>query len=121
MAKSKTMDPKMMERIAERFRLLGDPLRLSLLHALADGELTVAELTYKVGSAQANVSKHLQMLLRAGVVSRRKEGLFVYYRVTDRRVFDLCDVVCGSVTDFLKGELSAMQGSASPRRRRTGV
>ena len=64
--------------VAERFRVLSDPLRLRLLNALSAGEKSVAELVDATGASQANVSKHLGVLARAGLVSRRKAGLYVY-------------------------------------------
>jgi ArsR family transcriptional regulator len=106
----KSMNEKTLELVAERFRLLADPMRLRLLNALAEGEMSVAELVTTIGAAQANVSKHLQMLHRAGFVHRRKEGLRVFYSVADPRVFEICDVVCGSLAEQLENELSAIQG-----------
>lgn len=67
----------------------------------------MADLVAATGATQANVSKHLQLMLRGGVVQRRREGLFVYYSIRDSRVFELCDLVCGSLTDHLTRELSS--------------
>jgi len=108
------------ELVAERFRLLGDPLRLRLLRILSQGEHSVAELVAASATTQANVSKHLQLMLRAGIVKRRKEGLHGYYSIADPTVFELCDVVCGSLSARLAGQLATMPpaGRPSPRRRR---
>ena len=105
--------------VAERFRILGDPSRLRLLQVLGEGECSVAELTERCGATQANVSKHLGVLLRGGLLARRKEGLHVYYRVADAGVFRLCDLVCGSLQDRLTRDLSELRRTAG-RRRRTG-
>ena len=105
--------------VAERFRILGDPSRLRLLQVLGDGERSVAELTERCGANQANVSKHLGVLLRGGLLARRKEGLHVYYRVADPGVFRLCDLVCGSLQDRLTRDLSDLRRAAG-RRRRSG-
>jgi DNA-binding transcriptional ArsR family regulator len=110
----KTMNEKTLSLIAERFRILADPVRLRLLHTLGNGEMPVTELVRSTGAAQANVSKHLQLLLRAGLVTRRKEGLHVYYAVADPSVFQICDVVCGSLADHLRRELSIL----GPRRKK---
>ncbi len=83
--------------IAERFRVLGEPLRIRLLDALRDGDRTVGELTDVLGSSQQNVSKHLGVLHQAGLIDRTKEGTFVRYAITDPWVFELCDLVCGSL------------------------
>jgi DNA-binding transcriptional ArsR family regulator len=83
--------------LAERFRALGEPTRIKLLERLREGEATVLELTELVGTTPQNVSKHLGVLQRTGIVARRKEGNFVYYRVADETVFRLCELVCGGV------------------------
>lgn len=85
------------ERIAERFRVLGEPLRITLLDALREGDATVRELQDATGASQQNVSKHLGMLLRAGIVGRRKEGNFSVYSIADPAVFSLCEEVCGGL------------------------
>ena len=81
--------------VAERFKILAEPARLQLLQALMPGELSVGQLVEKTGLSQANVSKHLQLLLAHNLVARRKEGLFVYYHLADQSVFKLCELVCG--------------------------
>lgn len=112
----KHMSDNTLAMVAERFRLLGDPFRLRLLQALNDAERSVGELVVLTSGAQANVSKQLQMLLRAGFVERRKEGLRVYYRIADPSVFRLCDAVCGSLTKQLSRELNALQESTGTSR-----
>jgi ArsR family transcriptional regulator len=88
--------------VAERFRTLGEPMRLRLLHALRDGERSVGDLVDEVGGGQANVSKHLQLLHRMGFVQRRKEGTTALYRISDPSVFKLCELVCGGMRDELE-------------------
>jgi DNA-binding transcriptional ArsR family regulator len=85
------------ELIAQRFRVLGEPMRIKLLDALRDGEATVGELVDRLGASQQNVSKHLGVLHQAGIVSRAKEGTFVRYAIADSGVFDLCEQVCGGL------------------------
>lgn len=90
------LPPEMLEQVAERFRLLGEPVRLQILNLLqAHGELNVQELIEATGQLQANVSKHLRLLRDAGLVSRRKEGLYVYYAISDPSLAGLCLLVCG--------------------------
>lgn len=119
----KPLSEKTLELVAERFRLLGDPLRLRLLQSLERGERSVADLVAATGATQANVSKHLQLMLRGGVLQRRREGLFVYYSIRDARVFELCSLVCGSLTDHFSRELSSFAetpsapGRGRPRRK----
>lgn len=90
-----TLTPELLEILAERFKALAEPARLQILNALRQDEQTVGELVELTGLGQANVSKHLQMLFNAGFVDRRKEGLYVYYRLCDKDVFRLCDIMCG--------------------------
>ena len=85
------------ELIAQRFRVLGEPMRIKLLDALRDGDATVGELVDRLGASQQNVSKHLGVLHQAGIVSRRKEGTFVRYAVADESIFALCEQVCGGL------------------------
>ena len=89
------------EAIAQRFRALGEPMRLRILHALHHREATVGTLAERTGGGQANVSKHLQVLLQQRFVARRKEGVSTWYRIADARVFTLCDLVCGGLQEDL--------------------
>ncbi len=102
---STPMTPELLELVAERFKVLGEPARLAMLNVLRGREMTVSDLVEATGFGQANVSKHLQILLSHGFVSRRKDGLFAYYSVADRSVFRLCDVMCGR----LESQADALQ------------
>ena len=82
-----------------------------MLDLLRDGELSVNELAEQLGAGQQNVSKHLGVLVDAGMLARRKEGNHVYYRIADKGVFALCEQVCGSVQSQLSS-LAALIGSA---------
>jgi DNA-binding transcriptional ArsR family regulator len=85
------------ELIAQRFRVLAEPMRIKLLDTLRDGDMTVGELTDRLGASQQNVSKHLGVLHQAGLVRRTKQGTFVHYAIADDSVFALCDQVCGGL------------------------
>ena len=98
-----------LELIAARFRVLAEPMRLKILNALGEDEMTVTALVEATAAGQANVSKHLAMLADARLVARRKEGLNVYYRVADETVFDLCDAVCSSLGDRLAAQHDAVR------------
>lgn len=89
------LSAEMIELVAERFRALAEPARLHIMQALRGGEHTVGELVEATGLGTANVSKHLQLLHVAGFVTRRKEGLYVYYGLAGKDVFRLCDIMCG--------------------------
>ena len=97
MALPHPLPDELAELIARRFKLLGEPMRVKLLDRLRAGEASVQELAGAVGTTQQNVSKHLGVLADAGILSRRKQGNFVYYAVVDDSIWQLCDDVCGSV------------------------
>ena len=85
-----------LDQVARRFKLLGDPVRLRILNFLhVCTEASVQQIVEATGQSQANVSKHLRALLGESLVERRKEGLYVYYRVSDPTLPALCMLVCG--------------------------
>ena len=89
------MTPELLACIAERFKALAEPARLQILQALRQGDQTVSDLVEETGLGQANLSKHLQLLYAQGFVTRRKDGLFTRYRLADKDVLRLCDLMCG--------------------------
>jgi DNA-binding transcriptional ArsR family regulator len=95
------------EVIAHRLRAIAEPMRIRLLDRLRDGDACVGELVATTGASQQNVSKHLLVLLDAGIVGRRKHGNHVYYRVVDEGVFALCEQICGTIERQLL-ELSSL-------------
>lgn len=103
--------PQLLELIAGRFKILAEPMRLRIMNALRTGEKTVTELVEETGAGQANVSKHLGLLYRHRLVDRRKEGLNVYYEITDEGIFRLCDLVCGSLEREVEERQRALRGS----------
>jgi DNA-binding transcriptional ArsR family regulator len=84
-------------RIAERLKAMADPTRLRLLHQLEQGEICVGDLAVQVGGSQANVSKHLAVLRKAGLVRCRRDGMNVCYAIADRSAFDVCRTVCDAL------------------------
>ena len=101
------------ELIAERFRVLGEPMRIRLLDALREAPATVQQLELSTGASQQNVSKHLGVLLRSGLVSRRKEGNFSLYAIADEGVFELCEHVCGGLRRRLDELDAVLPGRAT--------
>ena len=89
------LTPEMITLVADRFQALAEPARLHIMQALRAGELSVGALVDATGFATANVSKHLQLLNAAGFVTRRKDGVHVYYGLAGGDVFLLCDIMCG--------------------------
>lgn len=119
----RTLSPEQMHLVADRFRALGEPTRLQILSALRPRERNVSELVAETGIGQANLSKHLQLLLRLGFVERRKDGLNTYYRLADAEIFQLCDLMCGRVEAEMKAKqlawapASRAPARSSPRKR----
>lgn len=100
------LSPEILELIADRFRVLGEPARLRILSTLMSGESSVSELIAATGLQQANVSKHLGVLRASGFVQRRKEGLHAFYSLADDSVFTLCEVMCGRIQANADAHLS---------------
>ena len=91
------LDARALEMVAETFRILSEPGRLSLLQELKAAEMTVGELVEATGLGQASVSKHLKLMHSAQLLTRRKEGVKVFYSLKDETVFSLCRLVCGKL------------------------
>ena len=87
------------EEVSNYFFLLSEPTRLKILHALCNGERPVGEIVNEIESTQANVSRQLNMLYRARILARRKEGTQVYYRIDDQNTIDVCKTVCGQMSN----------------------
>ena len=85
-------------------------MRIRLLDSLREGPASVQQLQQATGASQQNVSKHLGVLLRAGLLNRRKDGNFSVYEIADDGVFELCEDVCGGLRRQLD-ELDALLGS----------
>lgn len=100
----------LVELVAQRFRVIGEPMRIKLLDRLRDGSATVGELVEALGASQQNVSKHLGVLHQAGIVSRAKEGTSVRYAIADETVFALCEQVCGGLREQLDELDSILSG-----------
>jgi DNA-binding transcriptional ArsR family regulator len=81
-------DP-LVDLLAERLSMLSQPLRIRLIDRLEGGEMTVQELAAALEASQQNVSKHLAILHRAGIVGRRRDGAYARYRLIDPDVLPL--------------------------------
>jgi DNA-binding transcriptional ArsR family regulator len=82
------------DRAAQYFSLLSEPARLRIIQAVCTDERSVQEVVDLTSLPQPNVSRHLSMLYRAGVLSRRREGTFVFYKISDPMITELCRSVC---------------------------
>jgi DNA-binding transcriptional ArsR family regulator len=113
MALPHPLPDELVELIARRFRVIGEPMRIKLLDQLRQGETSVNELSEALDASQQNVSKHLAVLAEVGILGRRKAGTHVYYRIVDEGVFALCEQVCGSVQQQLRALNELVEGVSS--------
>jgi DNA-binding transcriptional ArsR family regulator len=102
---TKDLSPKTMEkvfaRVADYFSVLSEPSRLRIMYAVCSGEKSVSEVIELCGSSQANVSRHLSALHKAGILLRRKEGTTVFYSIADNATVEMCQTVCAKIAESL--------------------
>jgi DNA-binding transcriptional ArsR family regulator len=100
----KAIDEQAFQQIAQYFQALSEQSRLKLLFALRSGERNVTELTESSGCSQANVSKHMALLMKAGFVQREMRGTCAYYRIADPDIFALCNLVSGKIANVMAAQ-----------------
>ena len=81
------------ESVARYFSVLGEPTRLRILHSLCQDEKCVNDIIQATGLAQANASHHLGLMYQSGMLSRRREGTQIFYKVADPMYVELCRTV----------------------------
>jgi DNA-binding transcriptional ArsR family regulator len=86
--------PQTLLPVADYFKVLSEVSRLQVLCCLKTGTKNVTGIIEATGLGQANVSKHLKLLVQAGMVTRHPEGINVYYQISDAMIFELCELVC---------------------------
>ncbi len=111
-AKKKPMPPAVLSHVARRFAMLGDTTRLGILQCLMAGERPVNDIVGSTGATQANVSRHLKILHDAGLVSRRRQGIQVFYGIADASLFRLCEIVCVSLADKATADAHSLRRHA---------
>ena len=94
------LDP-VFNTVAAYFGVLAEPTRLKIMHAVCLGEKTVSQIVEATGATQTNVSRHLGLMHRSGVLGRRKEGNQVYYSVADQTMVELCRSVCTRIASTI--------------------
>lgn len=90
------------ETVSRYFSLLSEPMRVRILHAICQQERSVSEIVGETGATQTNISRHLNTMYRAGVLSRRKEGNFIYYGVADQTLTEICRTACVHIAGELE-------------------
>jgi DNA-binding transcriptional ArsR family regulator len=101
------LSPLALEQVAQYFQALAEPNRLMMLNLLRDGERNVGDIAQHCNSTTANVSRHLAVLAKHGLVLREARGTSVYYRIADPSIFALCDLVCGSIARRFEAQAAA--------------
>ncbi len=104
MSKQST-EERVFESVAELFAVLSTPIRLKIISAVCNGEKNVSQLLSEIDTTQPNMSQHLNMLYRSGVLSKRREGTQMYYRLQSERVATLCRAVCTQVAIELESDV----------------
>ena len=92
-----SMTSEALAEIAAYFQVLAEPTRLQILNLLRGGERNVGELAQLCGFTAANISRHLALMSKNGLVAREGRGTAVYYRIADPGIYALCDLVCGNI------------------------
>ncbi len=108
----KTLTEDAMKEVAQFFQVLAEPNRLKILQLLRDRPMKVSDLALQCGSSVANVSRHLTQLAQKGLVSREAKGVNAFYQVADRSVYELCDLVCGTLESKYKSQALMIFGIA---------
>ncbi len=86
-------DPQLYKLHASICHTLANPKRLEIIDQLRRGEMSVTELTEALGISQANLSQHLAIMRQKGIVTTRREGLSIYYRLSNPKINQACDLM----------------------------
>lgn len=89
------------DAVAAYFSVLSEPTRLRIMHALCEHEKTVSQIVEELGATQTNISRHLNLMHRSGVLARRKQGNQVHYRAADTAMMEICRSVCSRIAQQL--------------------
>lgn len=98
------------DSVARYFALLAEPTRIKILHAICNGERSVSAIVAATGASQTNVSRHLSLMHRAGVVSRRRDGSTVLYRLIDEEFAQICRTVCVRIAGRIEADQPLRRG-----------
>ncbi len=101
---TQSSEDQVFDSVAELFSVLSTPIRLKIISAVCNGEKNVSQLLGEINTTQPNMSQHLNMLYRSGVLAKRRDGTQMYYRLQSERVATLCRAVCTQVAIELDGD-----------------
>jgi DNA-binding transcriptional ArsR family regulator len=85
------------DAVAAYFSVLSEPTRLRIMHAICEEEKAVSQIVEELGATQTNISRHLNLMHRGGVLARRRDGNQVYYRAADAEMVEICRSVCNRI------------------------
>jgi len=98
------------EAVATYFSMMSEPTRLKIIHAICQEEKSVNQIVEELGATQTNISRHLGLMYRGGVISRRKEGNQVFYRIADPAMVEICRTVCIQIAGQIDEQLPMRKG-----------
>ena len=101
---------------SEICKMLSNPKRLQILHSLRDGEKTVSDLCVSTGLKQANVSQHLALMRQRNMVTERRAGNMVFYKISDERINKACDIMREVMLDQMSEDSKLVQLATASRR-----
>jgi DNA-binding transcriptional ArsR family regulator len=114
MKSAESVPSEVVQQVAEYFSVLSEPMRLRILNVLRDGEKCVQDLVDATATSQGNVSKHLKVMLQAGILHRRTEGTSAYYSVSDDLIFELCSLVCDRLASRIEEQARHFRAFSLP-------
>ncbi len=113
----KSVDREIYQLHAELCKSLSNPTRLEILNLLRDGEMPVNQLATTIGVRQANLSQHLAVLRQRGVVTVRRDGVSVYYKLANPKMIQACDIIREVLLELMaKSELLVRRAKGDKRR-----
>lgn len=105
----KTLSDETLEQVAVFLKSIAGPTRLKILRSLHDEEKTVSQIIEETKAGQSNISKHLATLTWAHIVTSRREGTSIYYRIADPNITLICDTVCRSIAERIHQAKSTLK------------
>ena len=110
------------DAVAAYFSVLAEPTRLRIMHAVCAEEKSVSQIVAELGATQTNISRHLNLMHRGGVLARRRDGNQVYYRAADAEMVEICRSMCNRIAAQideakpLRGDLLRLLPRTKPNR-----
>ncbi|MFQ6616596.1 MAG: ArsR/SmtB family transcription factor [Fidelibacterota bacterium] len=98
------MDSRLYEMHASVCAVLANPKRIRIIDSLRDGEKAAGELARGIGITKANLSQHLNVMKTNGIVSSRRDGVSIYYRIANPKIVTACELI----RDVLMEQLEEM-------------